>query len=89
MAAQRVGAAAIVMPKFNAEEVLRLIETHRVTHAQFVPTMFIRMLKLPDAVRNRYDVSSLQCVIHGWRTLGTWGTSTRTATCISPTGRHS
>jgi acyl-CoA synthetase (AMP-forming)/AMP-acid ligase II len=41
-----------------------LIETHRVTHAQFVPTMFVRMLKLPDAVRDSYDVSSLQCVIH-------------------------
>ena len=39
--------------------VLRLIETHRVTHAQFVPTMFVRMLKLPDAVRESYDVSSL------------------------------
>jgi long-chain acyl-CoA synthetase len=64
MAAQRVGAASIVMPRFDAEEVLRLIETHRVTHAQFVPTMFVRMLKLPEAVRERYDVSSLQCVIH-------------------------
>jgi acyl-CoA synthetase (AMP-forming)/AMP-acid ligase II len=64
MAAQRVGAAALVMPKFDAETVLRLIETHRVTHAQFVPTMFVRMLKLPDAVRERYDVSSLRCVIH-------------------------
>ena len=51
MAAQRVGAASIVMPRFDAEAVLRLIETHRVTHAQFVPTMFVRMLKLPDAVR--------------------------------------
>jgi acyl-CoA synthetase (AMP-forming)/AMP-acid ligase II len=64
MAVQRVGAAAIVMPKFDAEAVLRLIETHRVTHAQFVPTMFVRMLKLPEAVRESYDVSSLQCVIH-------------------------
>jgi acyl-CoA synthetase (AMP-forming)/AMP-acid ligase II len=64
MAAQRVGAASIVMPRFDAQAVLRLIETHRVTHAQFVPTMFVRMLKLPDAVRERYDVSSLECVIH-------------------------
>lgn len=64
MAVQRVGAAAIMMPKFDAEAVLRLIETHRITHAQFVPTMFVRMLKLPDAVRERYDVSSLECVIH-------------------------
>jgi long-chain acyl-CoA synthetase len=64
MAANRVGAAAIIMPKFDAETVLRLIETHGVTHAQFVPTMFVRMLKLPRAVREKYDVSSLQCVIH-------------------------
>jgi long-chain acyl-CoA synthetase len=64
MAVQRVGAAPIVMPRFDAEAVLRLIETHRVTHAQFVPTMFVRMLKLVDAVRDAYDVSSLECVIH-------------------------
>ncbi len=64
MAVNRVGAAAIMMSKFDAEDVLRLIETHRVTHAQFVPTMFVRMLKLPEAVRRRYDMSSLQCVIH-------------------------
>jgi len=64
MAVQRVGAAAIVMRRFDAEAVLRLIETHRVTHAQFVPTMFVRMLKLPDAVRRKFDVSSLRCVIH-------------------------
>ena len=64
MAAQRVGAASIVMPKFDAEDSLRLIERHGVTHAQFVPTMFVRMLKLPEAVRESYDVSSLECVIH-------------------------
>ncbi len=64
MAVHRVGAASIIMRKFDAEAVLRLIETHRVTHAQFVPTMFVRMLKLPDVVRNKYDVSSLECVIH-------------------------
>jgi long-chain acyl-CoA synthetase len=64
MAVNRVGAASVIIGKFDAEAVLRLIETHRVTHAQFVPTMFVRMLKLPAAVRQRYDVSSLQCVIH-------------------------
>jgi long-chain acyl-CoA synthetase len=64
MAVHRVGAASIVMPRFDAEAVLRAIETHRVTHAQFVPTMFVRMLKLPDSVRDSYDVSSLECVIH-------------------------
>ena len=64
MAVQRVGAASILMRRFDAETVLRLIQDHRVTHAQFVPTMFVRMLKLPEAVRNSYDVSSLRCVIH-------------------------
>ncbi|WAC94126.1 acyl-CoA synthetase [Mycobacterium sp. Aquia_213] len=64
MAVNRVGAASIIMRKFDAETVLRLIDTHRVTHAQFVPTMFVRMLKLPEAVRRSYDVSSLRCVIH-------------------------
>jgi long-chain acyl-CoA synthetase len=64
MAVHRVGAASILMSRFDAEAVLRLIETHRVTHAQFVPTMFVRMLKLPNAVRESYDVSSLECVIH-------------------------
>ncbi len=64
MAVNRVGATSIIMGKFDAETVLRLIETHRVTHAQFVPTMFVRMLKLPKAVRAKYDVSSLRCVLH-------------------------
>ncbi|OBG23589.1 acyl-CoA synthetase [Mycobacterium sp. 852002-51057_SCH5723018] len=64
MAVHRVGAASILMRKFDAEAVLRLIDTHRVTHAQFVPTMFVRMLKLPESVRRAYDVSSLECVIH-------------------------
>ena len=64
MAVNRVGAAAIIMRKFNAETVLRLIEAYRVTHAQFVPTMFVRMLKLPESIREKYDVSSLQYVLH-------------------------
>jgi acyl-CoA synthetase (AMP-forming)/AMP-acid ligase II len=64
MAVHRTGAAVVLMPHFDAEEVLRLIDRYRVTHAQFVPTMFVRMLKLTSAVRDRYDVSSLQCVLH-------------------------
>jgi acyl-CoA synthetase (AMP-forming)/AMP-acid ligase II len=64
MAVHRVGASSIILEKFDAETVLRLIETHRITHAQFVPTMFVRMLKLPEAVRHNYDVSSLECVLH-------------------------
>ncbi len=64
MAVHRVGAAAILMPRFDAEDVLRIIEAYRVTHAQFVPTMFVRMLKLPETIRDRYDLSSLRCVLH-------------------------
>ena len=64
MAVHRVGAAAVLMRRFDPEAVLRLIAEHRVTHAQFVPTMFVRMLKLPERVRNAYDLSSLRCVLH-------------------------
>lgn len=64
MAVHRVGATVIITGKFDAETVLRLIEIHRVTHSQFVPTMFVRMLKLPEEVRRGYDISSLQCVLH-------------------------
>ena len=64
MSMQRLGATVVVMERFDPEECLALIERHRVTHAQFVPTMFVRMLRLPDDVRLRYDVSSLQMAIH-------------------------
>jgi acyl-CoA synthetase (AMP-forming)/AMP-acid ligase II len=63
-AVQRIGATVVVMERFDAEAALRTIEEHAVTHAQFVPTHFIRMLHLPDEVRARYDLSSLDCVIH-------------------------
>ena len=56
---------AVVMERFDEEAVLRAIEKYRVTHAQFVPTMFSRMLKLPPDVRARYDLSSLRYVLHG------------------------
>jgi acyl-CoA synthetase (AMP-forming)/AMP-acid ligase II len=52
------------MERFDADWCLELIEQYRVTHAQFVPTMFVRMLKLPEADRLRHDVSSLQVAIH-------------------------
>jgi acyl-CoA synthetase (AMP-forming)/AMP-acid ligase II len=45
-------------------QALALIERHRITHLQVVPTMRIRMLRLPEEVRARYDVSSLQAVVH-------------------------
>jgi fatty-acyl-CoA synthase len=59
-----VGATAIVMKKFDAERALQLIETHRITHTQVVPTMFVRMLKLDPEIRAKFDVSSLQAVVH-------------------------
>jgi long-chain acyl-CoA synthetase len=52
------------MERFDAEEVLRPIDEHHVTHAQFVPTHFIRMLQLPDEIRNRYDLTSLRIAVH-------------------------
>lgn len=61
---QRAGGTVVVMEHFDAEEALRLIQEHRVTFGQFVPTMFVRMLKLPEEVRSRYDVSSLQVAVH-------------------------
>ena len=64
MAMHRLGATVVVMEKFDPRLCLELIERHRVTHAQFVPTMFVRMLKLPEEEREGYDVSSLQVVMH-------------------------
>lgn len=64
MAFQRLGATCILMDRFDAIEALQLIEKHRATHSQWVPTMFVRMLKLPEEERARYDVSSLQVAIH-------------------------
>jgi len=64
MAVHQIGGTAIIMEHFDAEQALALIERHRVTHSQWVPTMFVRMLKLPEEVRNRYDVSSMRVAIH-------------------------
>ncbi|HUJ65725.1 MAG TPA: AMP-binding protein, partial [Acidimicrobiales bacterium] len=64
MSMQRVGAAVVVMERFDPRQCLDLIERYRVTHAQFVPTMFVRMLRLPPEERSRYDVTSLQFVVH-------------------------
>ncbi|MDP1820717.1 MAG: AMP-binding protein [Acidimicrobiales bacterium] len=60
----RIGGTVVVMEHFDAEEYLALVERHRITFSQVVPTMFIRMLKLPEEVRTRYDTSSLQAVVH-------------------------
>jgi long-chain acyl-CoA synthetase len=64
MAAQRLGATVIVMEHFDPMEYLRLIEKHQVTYSQVVPTMFVRMLKLPKEEREQSDLSSLKLVIH-------------------------
>jgi len=64
MTAVRLGGTAIVMEHFDPETCLRLIGEQSVTHAQFVPTMFVRMLKLPDETRAACNVSSLRSVVH-------------------------
>ncbi len=60
----RVGGTVIVMERFDPEQLLALVEHHRVTHIQMVPTMFSRLLKLPDDVKRRYNLSSLEFVVH-------------------------
>jgi len=64
MQALRGGACCVVMERFDAEAALAAIERFRVTHAQFVPTMFVRLLRLPAEVRDRHDRSSLRFAIH-------------------------
>ena len=63
-ACHRLGATVVVMPKFDPEEALKAIEHYRVNMTQMVPTMFVRMLKLPEEVRKSYDISSLRYVVH-------------------------
>jgi fatty-acyl-CoA synthase len=58
------GGTVVMMEHFDAEHALRFIETYRVTHSQWVPTMFVRMLKLEEASRHAYDLSSHQVAIH-------------------------
>ena len=59
-----LGMDVTIMPRFDAEEFLRLVDAHRISHAQVVPTMFVLMLELPEEVRGRYDTSSLEAVVH-------------------------
>ncbi|MBI2318813.1 MAG: AMP-binding protein [Betaproteobacteria bacterium] len=61
----RTGGSVTLMPRFEAEGLLRIIERERITHLIMVPTMFVRLLRLPEEVRRRYDLSSLEFVIHG------------------------
>jgi acyl-CoA synthetase (AMP-forming)/AMP-acid ligase II len=64
MAIHRLGGTVVVMERFEAERTLDLIQRHHVTHATFVPTHFVRMLKLPADIRAQYDLSSLVAVVH-------------------------
>lgn len=64
MTVTRFGGTVVVMEKFDAEQALWCIERYRVTHSQWVPTMFVRMLKLPADVRSKYDLSSLSVAVH-------------------------
>src|ERR1043165_9611076 len=65
MTSIRNGITVVVMEHFEPEFALQCVEEFRITHAQWVPTMFVRMLKLPKEVRARYDVSSQRYAIHG------------------------
>jgi acyl-CoA synthetase (AMP-forming)/AMP-acid ligase II len=64
MTCLRQGTQVVVMEHFEPEAALQCIEQYRATHSQWVPTMFVRMLKLPEEVRARYDLSTLRCAIH-------------------------
>lgn len=59
------GAMVILQPKFDAEELLAMIDTHKLTHLHLVPTMMVRLLRLPSDVRAKYNISSLEHVVHG------------------------
>lgn len=58
------GGTAVILPKFDPEAALAAIARYRVTHSQWVPTMFVRLLALPEAAKRRHDLSSHRCAIH-------------------------
>lgn len=60
----KMGGSAFILGRFDAQESLRLIEAEAITHSQWVPTMFVRLLKLPHEVRARYDLSSMRMAVH-------------------------
>ena len=63
-ATHSLGGTNVIMEHFDPAEALALIERHQITHSQWVPTMFVRMLKLDPAVRTAHDLSSHQCAVH-------------------------
>lgn len=60
----RTGGSAVIMPKFDAEAALALIDAEGITHSQWVPTMFVRLLKLPDSLRQQYSLKSMVMAVH-------------------------
>jgi long-chain acyl-CoA synthetase len=65
MGSARLALHVVLQARFEAEEMLRLIERHGVTHMHIVPTMFVRLLRLPDEVKRKYDLKSLRWITHG------------------------
>ena len=65
LTAAHYGGLVVLQPRFDAEQLLALIERHRINTVHLVPTMFVRLLRLPDAVRDGYDLASLEFVSHG------------------------
>lgn len=61
----QLGGTVVLMERFDTEGALAAIERHRVTHSQWVPTMFVRLLRLPEEVRHRYDLSTHRVAVHG------------------------
>lgn len=64
MTVHKIGGTVVMMKKFDAEAALAAIERYKVTCGQYVPTHFVRMLKLPEEVRNKYDLSTIDCAVH-------------------------
>ena len=63
------GGTSIILEKFDEEKALESIEKYKVTHSQWVPTMFVRFLKVDPSIRTQYDLSSHQVAIHAWQLL--------------------
>src|SRR3546814_16516522 len=61
---QSLGGTTVIMEKYDPVEALRPIESHRASHSQWVPTLFVRMLKLKEEERQRHEVSSLPVAVH-------------------------
>ena len=80
----RIGGTVVIMERFDAEQYLSLIGQYQVTHSQLVPTMFSRMLKLPETVREQYDLSTLEIAIHAAAPCPAISTSTCLMSLMCP-----